>query len=250
MRKVYVYRVQATSVAGFLQVLAANYLPAGCVFYSQGLLKPHMNARDIDAKIIAHYDIAISKDARYWRKTQGLAVVHLLRYRLSYLILASPGQHPFFQHEVNIKDARTSPIHFHDYSVSVKDGHSCVRLSPQIEEKLRHHFRGLACFRSATALEREFHNLPYEPYKPVVSQLLKILRLVNAKRKKHSKELVPETCIRKRRRIRRAYHWRDADYDPAEDFAAGRGAASIASPLVVGSSPGAASAGKYASSAA
>ena len=36
MRKLYRYHAQATSVAGFLQVLTANYLPAGCVFYFQG----------------------------------------------------------------------------------------------------------------------------------------------------------------------------------------------------------------------
>jgi hypothetical protein len=38
MKKLYRYHAQATSVAGFLQVLTANYLPAGCVFFTQGLL--------------------------------------------------------------------------------------------------------------------------------------------------------------------------------------------------------------------
>ena len=89
MRKLYRYRAEATSVAGFLQVLSANYLPAGCIFYVQGLLKPHMDARAIAANIIARYEIAISKDARHWRKTQGMAVVHILRYRQFYLLLAS-----------------------------------------------------------------------------------------------------------------------------------------------------------------
>ena len=76
MRKLYVYRAQTTSAAGFLQVLAANHLPSGCVFYSQGLLKPHMDAREIDANIISRYEIAISKDARLWRKNHGEAVIH------------------------------------------------------------------------------------------------------------------------------------------------------------------------------
>jgi hypothetical protein len=225
MRKLYRYHAEATSVAGFLQVLCANYLPASCVFYSQGLLKPHMNVSAIDADIIARYEIAISKHARCWRKRQGIAAVHLLRYRLFYLILASEGRHCFFERETNIKDARTSPIHLGDYAVSVQDGHSCVRLAPQTEQTLRDRFLGLACVRSAAALAREFHDLPYLPYKPVVWQELKILRAVNAKRDAGGKGLIAEKCIRRCRPIVRPFDRANADYDrSAEDYAARNGA--------------------------
>jgi hypothetical protein len=213
MRKLYRYRAEATSVAGFLQVLAANYLPAGCVFYTQGLLKPHMDTMAIDAKLIARYEIAISKDARCWRKKHGQAAVHLLRYRLFYLLLASEGRHGFYEHEANIKDARSSPILFQDYAVSVQAGHACVRLAPQTEHELQDRFLGLACTRSAAAIAREFHTLPYVPYKPVVWQLLKILRLVNARRDSTGMGPVAEKCIRRCRRIRRPFDWADADYD-------------------------------------
>lgn len=213
MRKLYRYCAEATSAAGFLQMLAANYLPAGCVFYTQGLLKPHMDAAAIDAKLIARYEIAISKYARCWRRKQGQAAVHLLRYRLFFLLLASEGRHGFYEHEANIRDARTSPILFRDYAVSVQDGHSCVRLAPPIEHKLREDFLAMACIRSAAAIAREFHALPYEPYKPVVWQLLKILRLVNARRDSTGMGPVAEKCIRRCRRIRRPFDWADADYD-------------------------------------
>lgn len=148
MTKLYRYCAQATSVAGFLQVLTANYLPAECVFYSQGLLKPHMDAEAIDAKMIARYEIAISKHARCWRKKQGIAAVHLLRYRLFYLVLASKGQHCFYEHEFGIKDARVTPIHFGDYEVSVQDGHSCVRLASQTKQRLKEHFLAIACLHA------------------------------------------------------------------------------------------------------
>jgi hypothetical protein len=221
MKKLYRYSAEATSVAGFLQVLSANYLPAGCVFYTQGLLKPHMNATAIDADIIARYDIAISKDARYWRKRQGIAAVHLLRYRLFYLLLASEGRHRFFECEANIKDARNSPIHFGDYYITFTAGHSSVRLSPQTEQKLKDHFLDLACVRSAVALAREFHALPYVSYLPVIWQELDILRAVNAKREAAGKGLVAEKCIRRRRRIVRPFDKASADYDrSAEDYAA------------------------------
>src|SRR5512135_3509189 len=68
-----------------------------------------MDAAAIDAKMIARYEIAISKHARCWRKKQGRAAVHLLRYRLFYLLLASEGRHCFYEHEANIKDARVTP---------------------------------------------------------------------------------------------------------------------------------------------
>jgi hypothetical protein len=223
MRKLYRYHAQATSAAGFLQVLTANYLPAGCVFYTKGLLKPHMDATAIDAKMIARYEIAISKHARCWRKKHGQAAVHLLRYRLFYLLLASAGRHGFYEHEVNIKDARSAPIHFGHYYVTFTGGHSCVRLSPETKQKLREHFLGLACTRSAAALAREFHALPYLPYLPVIWQELKILRAVNAKRQGAGMGLVDDKCIRRRRPIVRPFDWADADYDPAADYAARAG---------------------------
>ena len=97
-------------------MLTANYLPAGCVFYFQGQLKPHMDAREIDATLIARYEIAISKDARYWRKSQGVGRRPSAPLPALYLLLASRRDwHSFFEHEVNIKDARTSPIHFRGY---------------------------------------------------------------------------------------------------------------------------------------
>ena len=225
MRKLYTYHAEATSVAGFLQVLCANYLPRGCVFYVEGRLKSHMDARVIDADIIGRYEIAISKHARCWRKSQGMAVVHLLRYRLFFLLLASAGRHRFFEREANIKDARDSPVHFGDYTVSSLGGHSCVRLAPKIEQQLRCYFLELACCRSAAEIAREFTALPYEPFKPVVWQELKILRAVNAKRKIGGKGPVPEDCIRRRRRIPRPFDWGDADYDRfARDYAARDGA--------------------------
>ncbi len=223
MRKLYRYHAQATSVAGFLQVLTANYLPAGCVFYTQGLLKPHMDVTAIDAKMIARYEIAISKYARCWRRKHGQAAVHLLRYRLFYVLLASEGRHCFYEHEANIKDARVTPIHFADYHVSVQDGHSCVRLAPQTKQRLKEDFLGMACTRSAVALAREFRALPYVPYKPVVWQLLKILRLVNERREIAGRGPVDPKCIRRRRPIVRPFDWADADYDPAADYAARAG---------------------------
>jgi hypothetical protein len=109
--------------------------------------------------------------------------------------------------------------------VSVQDGHSCVRLAPKIEQQVRAYFLGLACARSAAALAREFHALPYVPYKPVVWQELKILRLVNDMRDTAGMGPVPEDCIRRRRRIPRPFDWADADYDRfAEGYAARDGA--------------------------
>src|SRR5512135_2227244 len=110
-----------------------------------------MDAAAIDAKMIARYEIAISKHARCWRKKQGRAAVHLLRYRLFYLLLASEGRHCFYEHEANIKDARVTPIHFADYDVSVQDGQSCVRLAPQTKQRLKEDFLGMACFPQTTS---------------------------------------------------------------------------------------------------
>jgi hypothetical protein len=64
------YRCVATSVAGFIQQLAVGYIANGYYFYVAGVLPSHKSAERVDAKILAAYNIAISKWTRA-RLTRG-----------------------------------------------------------------------------------------------------------------------------------------------------------------------------------
>jgi hypothetical protein len=121
-------------------------------------------------------------------------------------LVATEGNHHLFEEEAKvIHDARRSPIKFHDYSISIVDGHPVVRIAGKVLEEIEAYFLSIAVHRVAETLAEEFHKLPYEPYVGVRNQLLKILYKVNEKRKKMGYARVPVSCLRWRRNIYRPF---------------------------------------------
>ena len=117
------YRFEATSVEGFVQMLASNYLPHGYWFYVTGRIPEGKSANLIDEKILAKYGIELSRQQRSRRKLQGLANLHYLRFENFFVILATRGKHLFFEAEgASVKDIRKFPLQFRGYSISVKRG--------------------------------------------------------------------------------------------------------------------------------
>lgn len=196
------YRYEATTVAGFIQQLAVAYLPHGYYFYVTGVIPPAKDPRRVDAKLMQRYGIELSRWTRTRRKAQGLANVHYLRYRRFFVLLATHGQHRFFEDEAaTFRDARRSPIRFAGYAVSHHNGHSHVRLDLDDYRWLKASLLDQATRRTAEQLHATFLHQPFEPYAPVRRQLLNLLRAVNRERKLAGLELVPITAIRLRRHI-------------------------------------------------
>lgn len=200
------YRCVATSVAGFLQQLTVSYISRGYWFYVTGCVPEGKDPELVDAKLIERYGVAISRWARARRKKAGLANVQYIRYRRFFVLLATHGQHHFFQDEgAAIHDARRRPITFWGYSVSYRKGHPHVRIQQQDYAALKARMLGKALQRNPDTVWAEFRSLPYEPYAPVRRQLLNIHRAVNRRRRIAGLRLVPVTCIRMRRRICRPF---------------------------------------------
>ena len=214
------YRHEATSIEGFVQMLASNYLPHGYWFYVTGRVPDGKKAELIDEKILTKYGIELSRQQRSRRKLQGFANLHYLRYQEFFVILASHGKHPFFEAEAtSVRDIRKIPLQFKGYSLSVKRGGFLKREEGEEEATAdkrhrvrviisREAFRNLTAYlldiathRSAETLRWEFWNQPYEPYAPIRKQLLKLLRAVNNKRQSMGYEKLPTDCIRYRRNI-------------------------------------------------
>ena len=74
------YQCVATSVAGFVQQLACNYLPHGYWFYVTGHMPEKKDPRAVDEKLLGKYDIALSRQSRARRKLAGYANLHYLRH--------------------------------------------------------------------------------------------------------------------------------------------------------------------------
>ena len=197
------YRCEPTTITGFIQKLAVDYVARGYWFYFEGYLPEQKDPHVIDEKLIGRYGIDLSYYARCRRKRAGSAAMQYLRHERFYLLLATHGRHQFFDdHGTRVRDVRRVPIKFHGYSVSYRNGHASVRIERERFKELKAYFLEIATRRPPEALTREIDALPYERYAPVRSQLLGLLRAVNRKRKAAGLQLAPNELRLSRRIVR------------------------------------------------
>lgn len=203
------YRCEATSVEGFVQQVAVQYLRHGYWFYVAGSIPAGKDARAVDSKLIAKYSITASSKERTRRKRAGLANMHYIRHDRFFLLMATHGRHSFFDDEVGqIRDARRQPIKFAGYAISYRNGHACVRIEQREYQQLKARFLDLACKRSAEALAAEYRSVRFVPYRPVRQQLLAAWRIANRARKLAGYDAISIDSVPWKRRIVRPF----ADY--------------------------------------
>jgi len=201
-----VYRTEATSIGGFIQQVAVSFVGNGYFFYVAGSVPEGKDPRAVDEKLTSRYGIDISKWARARRKQAGTANLQYIRFERFFVLLASHGQHAFFEEEAScIRDARRTPIRFAGYSISYRGGHPHVRIEQKEYKQMKAYFVDLAVHRSIVNLERELAKISFEPYAPVRRQLLSILRAVNRARKKAGFTPVTKNVFRFKRHIYRPF---------------------------------------------
>ena len=212
------YRSEATSIAGFVQQIACCYLRHGYWWYVTGRIPDGKDRQSVDRKLIEKYGIAVSESTRARRKRAGQANLQYLRHRDFFVILATRGNHRFFEEEAAcIRDIRRSPLKFGGYSISYRPGgrkrngepdprrHAHVEIERQRYLDIRAHLLELAVHRSADNLALAFYQLPFEPYAPVRRQFLKLLRAVNEARRQAGFRPVPSEVLPLRRRVVRPF---------------------------------------------
>ena len=86
---------KARSVDAFLSQLI-RYVSSGHYFYITGRIPKRQDPAAVDAKLIALYDIAKPRWARARRRLRGTAGIHYLRHDRFFALLATHGQHQFF----------------------------------------------------------------------------------------------------------------------------------------------------------
>ena len=218
------YRAEATSLTGFVQQIACCYLRHGYWFYVTGHIPAHKDARVIDQRLIQKYGIGVSESTRARRKRLGQANLQYLRLGRTFVILATKGQHKFFETEFNsIHDIRHTPLKMGGYSISYRRGgrtrtgekdprwHAHVEIERCQYLELKSWMLELSVHRSAENLAQAFYEIPFEPYAPVRRQLLNILRAVNRSRKQSGFSRIPVEVVPLRRRIVRPFGERRND---------------------------------------
>lgn len=199
------YRCEATTIEGFMQQLAVAYILKGYRYYVLGRIPAHKDPRAVDGRIIERYDINIPKWTRARRKRTGAASLQYLRHGRTFLLMATEGEHAFFEREMGIQDLRETPIKCFGYRVSCyqsHDGkwHPSVRIGGRRFLDLRRWFRRNAVHQSAEDLGGALRRLPYAPFAPVRGQYFSILGQINRTRKRAGLSLVSASCVRRRRK--------------------------------------------------
>ncbi|MCC7291836.1 MAG: hypothetical protein IT449_07235 [Phycisphaerales bacterium] len=187
---------------GFVQQVAVAYLARGYWFYVAGRIPPTKDPEHVDQKLVARYGIAVSQKERCRRKRVGLANMQYIRHERFFLLMATHGQHAFFEDEAEqVRDARRVAIRYAGYSMSHRNGRASVRIAPDEYTRLKAYFLELACHRPVDALSAEFTRICFQPYAPVRVQLLNAWRAVNRLRKAAGYEGVPLEAVPWQRRI-------------------------------------------------
>jgi hypothetical protein len=212
------YRSEVVSVTGFVQQIACSFLRHGSWWYVTGCIPAGKDAGAVDRKLIEKYGIAMSESTRARRKQLGFANLQYIRHDRLFAILATKGQHRFFDEEgPGIRDIRRVPLQFAGYSISYRRGgwtrdgerdqrwHSHVEIERGRFLEIKARFLHLAVHRSPEKLAMAFYDFPYEPYAPVRRQLLVLLREVNAARRQAGFQVLPIDILPLRRRIVRPY---------------------------------------------
>jgi hypothetical protein len=212
------YRVEVVSLEGFVQQIACCYLRHGYWFYVTGMIPANKQPETVDHKLIAKYGIGVSESTRARRKQLGRANLQYLRHGRLFVILATKGQHEFFEVESkSIHDIRHHPLRHCGYSISYRRGgrtrsgepdskwHAHVEIERPRYLQLKAWFLDLATHRNVDNLALAFYRLPFEPYAPVRRQLLNILRAVNRVRRKAGFQPVPLEVLPLRRKIVRPF---------------------------------------------
>jgi hypothetical protein len=208
------YLCEATSLEGFVQQIACNYLPHGYWFYVTGSVPEGKDPRLIDEKLIAKYAIDVSRATRSRRKLAGNANLHYIRHERRFVLLATKGRHPFFEEErACLRDAREIPIQYGGYSISYRRGgmtrdgkpdpkwHAHIEIGRKAYKDLEAYYLDLARHRNADRLTQAFYRFPFEPYAPIRRQMLRILRKVNRVRKRSGFSMLPPEVLPMRRRV-------------------------------------------------
>ena len=197
----------AYSRDGFVHYLVTSLICRGYWFYVTGWIPEGKDAAAIDRKLTDKYDCCVSKSARWRRKKLGKANVRYIRCGRFFLLIATKGEHRFFQKEANIRDIRKTALKFGGYSISFRrDGRPAaqakaiqyrvhVRIDKERFKEMLAEFEALAVRASADHLAARLYESPYRGYAPVRRQLCEVLRVVNRRRRRSGQPQLPKECL-------------------------------------------------------
>lgn len=197
------YRCEARTVSAFIRHLAVNYVSRGYFFYVKGEIPAHKDPAKTDAKIIEQYGIDMSKWTRCRRRSKGEAGLQYLRLKREFVIVATHGEHRFFEDEgPAIRDVRRSPFKLGGYSISYwmdgGEGHVSVRIEKERFLQLMEYLLKRAQAASVEDLAEELCSFSFPSFAPVRRQLFSLVCAINRVRNVAGLESIPPVAVLRR----------------------------------------------------
>lgn len=218
------YQCVATSVAGFVQQVAVQYVAHGYRWYVEGWIPESKSREAVLEKLVGVYGITHDKTERWRRKRRGVPNVQLLCFERHWVLLATKGDqwrdHSFYRtyssyrpaskdlpERRGYKDLAKHPLQFEGYSIGWSNGHPSVRIARSVYLREKAYFEERATKWRGDLLVEELRRrlLRFEQYAPVRTQLGRVVRAVNRERKMAGYSPVPKTVLWRDRRIYRPF---------------------------------------------
>lgn len=156
------YRYEVTCTKALFQQLAL-LITHGYTHWVSGVIPPDKDPREIDAKLLAKYEINVSGKSRVTAKKKGRTRLQYLRLGRLFVIAATPddGHHIFFEYErKSLRSFKTSPFKYNSHSISLRNGHPHVRIPADAYKFTKRYFTQMATIRSLDWWHRKIWAFP------------------------------------------------------------------------------------------
>lgn len=188
-------------MAGFVQGVE-RLVRAEYRLYVRGCIPDHADPGQVDAAIAAKYQTRLSRSAKYRRYHPGRigrnaprqAKIAYLRYGPEFVILATRGSSPFFEHERPVNIGRRA-LRIFGYCIGWKNGHVKVEIDGEQFAVLTEVFRENAVRLPVERIEQAFRALDFCPYYGVKRQYFRLLKVVNQERAEWGLAAVSPRCL-------------------------------------------------------
>ncbi|MEM9805597.1 MAG: hypothetical protein AAF959_09985 [Cyanobacteria bacterium P01_D01_bin.56] len=198
---------EVKTLGDFLRRIAFDYARFGYTRFALREVPKDKDLAVVDRKIRCTYNLTTCRTKRMRLKRQGKARVQYLRFKHSFVLLATEGTHIEFE-RLRSYDMRNSPLHFRGYSIGFRGLIVSVRVAQQVWNRVERQV-GTLTFEKTSVLENAITTLPYYHFPDVIHQKQRLLNQINKCRKqaglKPAKLLLPQTKT----------HWRcSCDLNP------------------------------------
>ena len=169
------YHAEAKTSAELIRRLTKYYLPHGYYFFTTSTVPEHKDVAQVDRNIIEKYGLAISRTARSRDKAKGVARVQYLRHERQIILVATSGDHGFFD-DKSVRDCRLTPLPVWYYWITATQKRYHVKVCPESYHAVREKLIRLAEGGKEEAAIEAFHALPWLNYPDIRKQKRRLIK--------------------------------------------------------------------------